>query len=139
MNSAVTSILTFLEGSKQFVIPIYQRTYEWKREQCVQFWEDILSIGGNSKPKPHFFGSIVYMDPKEPQNIGDVREIFVIDGQQRLATLSLLISALSRVLQEQGVDIGVSPKELLNRYILMTVKLGSRSTNIYSLRVIKRR
>ena len=124
MNSAVTSILTFLEGSKQFVIPIYQRTYEWKREQCVQFWEDILSIGGNSKPKPHFFGSIVYMDPKEPQNIGDVREIFVIDGQQRLATLSLLISALSRVLQEQGVDIGVSPKELLNRYIFNDSKVG---------------
>ena len=40
MNSTVTSILTFLEGSKQFIIPIYQRTYEWKREQCEQFWED---------------------------------------------------------------------------------------------------
>ena len=59
MNSAVTPILTFLEGSKQFVIPIYQRTYEWKREQCSQFWEDILSIGGSPQPKPHFFGSIV--------------------------------------------------------------------------------
>ena len=124
MNSAVTSILAFLEGSKQFVIPIYQRTYEWKREQCVEFWEDILSIGGNSEPEPHFFGSIVYMDPKEPQNIGDVREIFVIDGQQRLTTLSLLISALSRVLQEQGVDIGISPKELLNRYVFNDSKVG---------------
>ena len=117
MKSTVTDILTFLEGPKQFVIPIYQRTYEWKREECVLFWEDILKIGGNLKPKPHFFGSIVYMDPQEPQNIGDVREILVIDGQQRLTTLSLLISALSRVLREQGVDIGVSPKELLNRYI----------------------
>ena len=96
MNASVTFILTFLEGSKQFVIPIYQRTYEWKREQCVEFWEDVLNIGGTSEPKSHFFGSIVYMDPEEPQNIGDVREIFVIDGQQRLTTLSLLISALSR-------------------------------------------
>ena len=113
MNSTVTSILTFLEGSKQFVIPIYQRTYEWKREQCIQFWEDILEIGGNPEPKHHFFGSIVYMDPEEPQNIGDVREIFVIDGQQRLATLSLLLSALRRVLQEQGIDIGVSPEDYL--------------------------
>lgn len=117
MNSAVTSILNFLEGSKQFVIPIYQRTYEWKREQCSQFWEDVLLVGGNPEPKPHFFGSIVYMDPEEPQNIGDVQKILVIDGQQRLTTLSLLISALSRVIQEQGVDIGISPKELSNRYL----------------------
>ena len=124
MNASVTSILTFLEGSKQFVIPIYQRTYEWKREQCVQFWEDVLNIGGTSEPKSHFFGSIVYMDPKEPQNIGDVREIFVIDGQQRLTTLSLLISALSRVLQEQGIDIGISSGELLNLYLFNNNKVG---------------
>ena len=124
MNSTVTSILTFLEGSKQFVIPIYQRTYEWKREQCMQFWEDVLNIGGISEPKPHFFGSIVYMDPEEPQNIGDVREIFVIDGQQRLTSLSLLLSALSRVIQEQGVDIGISPKELSNLYLFNDNKVG---------------
>ena len=124
MKSTVTSILTFLEGSKQFVIPIYQRTYEWKREQCSQFWEDVLLIGANQEPKPHFFGSIVYMDPEEPQNIGDVQEILVIDGQQRLTTLSLLISALSRVIQEQGVDIGISPKELSNRYLFNENKMG---------------
>ena len=124
MNSAVTSILTFLEGSKQFVIPIYQRTYEWQREQCSQFWDDVLYIGGNTEPKPHFFGSIVYMDPEEPQNIGDVREILVIDGQQRLTTLSLLLSALSRVIQEQGVDIGISPEELSNHYLFNDNKVG---------------
>lgn len=124
MNSTVTSILEFLEGSKQFVIPRYQRTYEWEREQCSQFWEDILIVGGNQEPKPHFFGSIVYMDPEEPQNIGDMLKIFVIDGQQRLTTLSLLISALSRVLQEQGVDIGISPQELSNRYLFNENKKG---------------
>ena len=124
MDSTVTSILTFLKGPKQFVIPIYQRTYEWGREQCSQFWDDVLYIGGNTEPKPHFFGSIVYMDPEEPQNIGDVQEILVIDGQQRLTTLSLLISALSRVIQEQGVDIGISPKELSNRYLFNDNKIG---------------
>lgn len=124
MNSTVTPILTFLEGSKQFVIPIYQRTYEWKREQCSQFWEDVLLVGANNEPKPHFFGSIVYMDPEEPQNIGDVQEILVIDGQQRLTTLSLLISALSRVIQEQGIDIGISSQELSNRYLFNDNKEG---------------
>ena len=124
MNSTVTPMLTFLEGAKQFVIPIYQRTYEWKREQCIQFWEDVLEIGGLSESKPHFFGSIVYMDPEEPQNIGDVQEILVIDGQQRLTTLSLLISALGRVIQDQGVDIGISPKELSSRYLFNDNKVA---------------
>lgn len=124
MKSTVTPILTFLEGARQFVIPIYQRTYEWKREQCSLFWDDVLYIGGNTEPKPHFFGSIVYMDPEEPQNIGDVQEFLVIDGQQRLTTLSLLISALGRVIQEQGVDIGISPKELSNRYLFNDNKKG---------------
>ncbi len=124
MNSTVTSILEFLEGPNQFVIPIYQRTYEWKRAQCSQFWEDLLLVGGNQEPKPHFFGSIVYMDPEEPQNIGDARKFLVIDGQQRLTTLSLLISALSRVIQEQGVDIGISPKELSNLYLFNENKKG---------------
>ena len=122
MNSTVTPILTFLAGPRQFVIPIYQRTYEWKREQCSQFWDDVLRVGANPEPKPHFFGSLVYMDPEEPQNIGDVQQILVIDGQQRLTTLSLLISALIRVLQEQGVDIGISPQELSDRYLFNTNK-----------------
>lgn len=117
MNSAETSMLTFLEGKKQFVIPIYQRTYQWDKNQCLDFWEDVLSIGANMDAKKHFFGSIVYMDPKETQNIGDVRKILVIDGQQRLTTLSLLISALSKVIQEQDIDIGITSKELSNRYL----------------------
>ena len=116
MKADVTSMLTFLEGSKQFVIPIYQRTYEWKREQCQLLWDDVVHIGGFSEATPHFFGSIVYMEPEEPQNIGDVPKFVVIDGQQRLTTLSLLLSALRRSLEARGINIGISPKELSNFY-----------------------
>ena len=116
MKADVTSMLTFLEGSKQFVIPIYQRTYEWKREQCQLLLEDIEHIGGFSEATPHFFGSIVYMEPEEPQNIGDVPKFVVIDGQQRLTTLFLLLSALRRSLEAQGIDIGINPKELSYYY-----------------------
>lgn len=98
MRATVTPILKFLEGSQQFVIPIYQRMYSWEKEHCQRLWNDVLRIGGHSEVQPHFFGSIVYMEPEEPQNLGDVRKLLVIDGQQRLATLSLLISALCRTI-----------------------------------------
>ncbi len=116
MKTDVISILAFLEGTKQFVIPIYQRTYEWKREQCELLLEDILHIGASSEAIPHFFGSIVYMEPEEPKNIGDVPKFVVIDGQQRLTTLSLLLSALRRSIEARGVDIGISPREISNYY-----------------------
>ena len=116
MKATVTSMLNFLEGTKQFVIPIYQRTYEWKKEQCELLWDDIVHIGALSETTPHFFGSIVYMEPELPQNIGDVDKYIVIDGQQRLTTLSLLLSALRRSLEARGIDIGISPKEISNYY-----------------------
>lgn len=116
MKADVTSILSFLEGTKQLVIPIYQRTYEWKREQCQLLWDDIVQIGACSEITPHFFGSVVYMEPEEPENIGDVHKYIVIDGQQRLTTISLLLSALRRSLEARGIDIGINPKELSNFY-----------------------
>ncbi len=116
MEADVTSILFFLEGTKQLVIPIYQRTYEWKREQCQLLWDDIIHIGALSEATPHFFGSIVYREPEPSQNIGDVDKYIVIDGQQRLTTLSLLLSALRRSLEARGIDIGISPEEISNYY-----------------------
>ncbi len=132
MKSTVTSMLNFLKGPKpkQFVIPIYQRTYSWEKEECQQLWDDILKIGGNSEFKPHFFGSIVYMKPEKPPNSGDVRKFVVIDGQQRLATLSLLLSALKRTLEAQGSDIGISPKELSNFYFNDSEKAEARYKQI---------
>ena len=61
---------------------------------------------------------------KNLRTLGDVQEIFVIDGQQRLTTLSLLISALSRVIQEQGIDIGISSQELSSLYLFNENKKG---------------
>ena len=101
MRATVTPILKFLEGTQQFVIPIYQRMYSWEKEHCQRLWADVLRIGGHSEVQSHFFGSIVYMEPEEPQNLGDVRKLLVIDGQQRLATLSLLLSALCRTIKKK--------------------------------------
>ena len=81
-----------INGSKQFVIPVFQRDYSWTTVQCKQLWVDIMRSGGSATGGSHFMGSIVYADT------GNAGAVFsrwmVIDGQQRLTTLILLLTAL---------------------------------------------
>ena len=90
--------------------------YSWDKHHCQQFWKDVVRVGENPDISSHFLGSIVYMEPA-PQNIGAVRQLLVIDGQQRLTTLSLLLSALGKAVEDQGIDIGITPKRLSNYYL----------------------
>ncbi len=93
MDAKATTLLKFFEENQnnQFVIPIYQRLYSWKKEQCEQLWDDIIKIGGNDKMNRHFIGSILYvLDGNTHSN----NPLLIIDGQQRLTTITLLFIAL---------------------------------------------
>ena len=116
MKSDVVPMLNFLQPPQQFSIPIFQRRYSWTEKDCRQLLEDILRIGGNDEIDSHFLGSIVCIR-KEETPIGSIPKFLVIDGQQRLTTLSLLLSALSLAIMERGDDIGTSPESLQNYYL----------------------
>lgn len=116
MKSIVISMLTFLQELQQFSIPIFQRRYSWEEKDCQQLLEDTLRVGGNDKIDSHFLGPIVYIQT-ELAPIGSVPKRLVIDGQQRLTTLSLLLSALSFVIGETGTDIGTSAGRLQGNYL----------------------
>ncbi|MGL2833799.1 GmrSD restriction endonuclease domain-containing protein [Helicobacter pylori] len=93
MKADATTLLGFFEENQnnQFVIPIYQRLYSWEKEQCEQLWDDIIKIGGNDKMNGHFIGSILYvLDGNTHSN----NPLLIIDGQQRLTTITLLLIAL---------------------------------------------
>ncbi|MFP6205943.1 DUF262 domain-containing protein [Helicobacter pylori] len=93
MDAKATTLLKFFEENQnnQFIIPIYQRLYSWKKEQCEQLWDDIIKIGGNDKMNGHFIGSILYvLDGNTHSN----NPLLIIDGQQRLTTITLLLIAL---------------------------------------------
>jgi len=62
MKATETRFLPFLQGTKQFIIPIYQRTYSWTQTQCQQLWDDVRRAGSDEKISGHFVGSIVYID-----------------------------------------------------------------------------
>lgn len=123
MDAAVIPMLRFLQGPKQFFIPIFQRMYSWEKSHCQQLWTDVVRIGDNPDITSHFLGSIVYMEPG-PQNEGAVRKLLVIDGQQRLTTLSLLLSALGKAVAVQDIDIGIDPKRLSNYYLFNAEEEG---------------
>ena len=60
MKAGSANLLSVIKGSKQFVIPIYQRTYSWYQAQCEQLFKDILRISQSDNIHGHFVGSVVY-------------------------------------------------------------------------------
>lgn len=116
MQANETRFLPFLQGPKQFLIPIFQRRYSWEKKHCQRLWDDIMRIGATSGITSHFLGSIVYMQPGVG-NISTVPEFLVIDGQQRLTTLSLLLLALGKAIEERDSEIDISPRQLSNYYL----------------------
>lgn len=94
MKAGEATLLEFFEQNQtnQFVIPIYQRLYSWGKEQCKQLWDDIIKIGGNDKMNGHFIGSIVFV--QDGIYTTSHNELLIIDGQQRLTTITLLFIAL---------------------------------------------
>lgn len=98
MEATQAQLLNLLDGKKQFIIPIYQRTYSWKLRQCQQLFDDIIRVGSNNNQISHFIGSVVYFNPSSSP-VTSVPELLVIDGQQRLTTVSLLLVALTNFLK----------------------------------------
>ncbi|MGN8528140.1 GmrSD restriction endonuclease domain-containing protein [Helicobacter pylori] len=125
MKAEATTLLGFFEENQnnQFVIPIYQRVYSWEKEQCEQLWDDIIKIGGNDKMNGHFIGSILYvLDGNTPSS-----PLLIIDGQQRLTTITLLFIALRDHLNDEDELLEkFSCQKIQNRYLINSNKNGDK-------------
>ncbi|WRB50747.1 DUF262 and DUF1524 domain-containing protein [Helicobacter pylori] len=120
MKADATTLLKFIEDNQknQLVIPIYQRLYSWEKEQCKQLWDDTIKIGGDDKMDGHFIGSILYLDSTYST---DHNELLIIDGQQRLTTITLLLTALRDHWSDE-----VKHKEIENHYLINSDKDGDK-------------
>jgi uncharacterized protein with ParB-like and HNH nuclease domain/predicted transport protein len=130
MRATEAKFLEFIRKSPQFVIPIYQRNYSWDDGECGQLWDDIMRTGENDEITAHFVGSIVYIE-KGLYQVTSQSPLLVIDGQQRLTTLSLLIAALADALDKlpegrQELVDGFSPRKLRNYYLINPEEEGER-------------
>lgn len=99
MKANELQIINFLQAANvQFVIPVYQRNYDWKNAECNELLHDIIAVE-TEKRGTHFIGSIVYIH-EGIHLIDDVKELVIIDGQQRLTTINILYVALYRFAKE---------------------------------------
>ncbi len=125
MKATEAKFLDFLKKSPQFVIPIYQRTYSWTERECRQLWDDIVRTGSNDAVSAHFVGSIVYIE-KGLYQVSSQSPLLVIDGQQRLTTVTLILEALARQLGDSEPVDGFSAKKLRSYYLLNPLEEGER-------------
>ena len=125
MKATEAKFLDFLKKSPQFVIPIYQRTYSWTEKECRQLWDDIVRCGSSNKIAVHFVGSIVYVESGLSQ-VTHQAPLLVIDGQQRLTTVSLLLAALAKAVGEVEPFDGFSRRKIKNYYLLNPEESGER-------------
>lgn len=116
MRGTETQLLDFLEGTRRnFTIPVYQRNYEWKEENCKQLYDDLIRVIRYDR-RTHFFGSVVSVYSTE----GRRGDYLVIDGQQRLTTISLLLIAMHNLLEDEKVyaeDQKIKGR-IYNRYLV---------------------
>ena len=117
MKATSANFLTVLKGPKQFVTPIYQRTYSWQIAQCNKLLNDILRISRDPSVSGHFIGSVVYFQ-ENIHTVSDVPKLLVIDGQQRITTVSLLIAALAEFIKDNETGIDTNFSKLQNYYLL---------------------
>lgn len=102
----------------RFVIPVFQRVYSWDTRQCDELWEDIMNAGAqdSSIAEPHFMGMLLYATDTETWN--GAQQLDVIDGQQRMTTVSLLLCALARYLDENNSRVdGVAAVDVFDRFL----------------------
>lgn len=99
MKGSEQRLVEYMDGAKKrFVIPVYQRNYDWKMENCKQLFDDLVKIIRSGR-KSHFFGSVVSVYNPDGRN----SEYLIIDGQQRLTTVSLLFLAMYNLIEKKVV------------------------------------
>lgn len=98
MKANMAPFLSLLGASNVlYMIPVYQRKYAWDEEDCRVLWDDIIRAG--KQGKPHFIGSVLHIPEGESTITGTKRHL-LIDGQQRMTTMSLLLEAFIEYLEE---------------------------------------
>ena len=115
MHTRQDSFLGFLgRGDTRFVIPLYQRVYSWAPRQCQELWTDIMRAG--SQQRSHFMSMVLFTQAEED----GLTALDIIDGQQRIATMTVMLTAFRDYLAHSGAVLeGWDPQELQQRYLMV--------------------
>ncbi len=116
MEAAPVNIIQYFDGSKQGIIPLFQRPYSWERKDWQILWDDLMAQYNEKERSSHFMGAVVTV-PVKSVPVGVAKHL-VIDGQQRLTTLSILLAAIRDCAESTGdpATAGIIGDLLVNRH-----------------------
>jgi uncharacterized protein with ParB-like and HNH nuclease domain len=130
MKALQTNLDRFISHpNTQFIIPVYQRNYDWNKNHCKQLFDDILEVGRDDQMISHFLGSIVFIHD-DVYSSSRLKELTVIDGQQRITTITLIyivLYKLAQKLQDKALETEIQETYLINKFS-ETEKLKLRPT-----------
>lgn len=138
MKAIDTEFTKFLGVEAQFFVPIYQRKYSWNRDNCLKLVDDILDVAKDKNRPCHFIGSVIYLAKQDAMHASAIKEYLVIDGQQRLTTLSIVLLALADYTRlkitddEEYKKASTNFKKLSRRYLINEDESGD---TYYKLRL----
>lgn len=120
MDASTTNFQPIFEGVKQYVVPLFQRSYSWTKKNWEVLWSDLQELYETENPRNHFMGSIVTIPTKSvPEG---VTKYLLIDGQQRITTIYLILMALGDIYKDRGQTENY--EEIKNVYLVNTYKKG---------------
>lgn len=126
MKATETTVLKFIGGEdKVFIIPPFQRNYEWSEEQCKELFNDIRQAYKSSKT--HYLGNILYYIGEN--NSASFDEFILVDGQQRVTTILLLLCAIRDISTEEELKKVINRKYLKNEDSIETFKVKLKQTS----------
>lgn len=118
MKASETTIVNFLSGGeKQFIVPIYQRNYAWKKSEVEQLWININEIELEDTYNNHFLNSVIYITDGLYQT-SNIPKLHIVDGQQRLTTISLLFIAIRNRLKDLKLEDSIPESERIEALYL---------------------
>lgn len=125
MDSGKIRLLEFIGSSKRtFNIPVYQRNYDWKVQQCKRLFIDIENIAKTNNEVEHFLGTIVFVVDKSLPNF---TEYILIDGQQRITSITLIIKALYDAIEDSNLKEDILETYLINKRAPEKLRLKLKS------------
>lgn len=100
MDAKETKLQDIIEGTKQYVVPLFQRSYSWDKKEWGALWDDLIELSEMENPRTHFIGSIVSLPGTSvPEGVS---KFLLIDGQQRLTTVFIILALLKDIANETG-------------------------------------
>lgn len=112
MKAKNSNFLEFLSSTEMLEVPVYQRPYSWSLNECQQLWDDLISLAKNNTITNHFLGFLVYINNLDEGNKT------VIDGQQRLISISLLLAAINKKAEGTGSKNDTMRARVRSQYLL---------------------